>query len=528
MERVGRALAVDRQQALDALLDVRLGGAEGVGLRGEGLAEVTGEVVADGVGDDEVAVRQSLHQRARPQAVGAVIGEIGLAEGVEAGDVGHQVVVHPQAAHGVVGSRIDAHRHRVRIFAGDLLVHLEKVSIALFDGLPAQPLNSVLEVEVDAVLLRPHAPPRVYHRLGVAGGDVSGHQVAEARVLDLQEVVPLALRNLVRRARVPRILRHPDAAVVAQRLAHQRQLRLVIARGRNAGRVDLREARVGEQGAAAVRAPGGGDVRSLGIGRQVVDVAVATRRQHHGVAGVAVDLSGHQVAGDDAHGHPVVDDQVEHLGAGEHLHFAGGDLLLQGLVGAEQELLAGLAAGVEGAGDLGAAEGAVVEQAAVLAGEGNPLRRALVDDVERHLGQAVDVGLAGAEVAPFDGVVEEPEDAVAVVVVVLGGVDAPLGGDRVGAAGGVLEAEAPHLIAELGEAGRGRGAGEPGAHHQDREFPLVVGIDQLEMPLVLVPLLLDGTGGDPAVERRHRGHELVAPNESGRSARPGGTRRCRS
>ena len=57
------------------------------------------------------------------------------------------------------------------------------------------------------------------------------------------------------------------------------------------------------------------------------------------------------------------------------------DLALQRLVGAEQQLLAGLAAGVEGARDLRATEGAVVEQAAVLAGERHALRDALVDDV---------------------------------------------------------------------------------------------------------------------------------------------------
>ncbi len=61
---------------------------------------------------------------------------------------------------------------------------------------------------------------------------------------------------------------------------------------------------------------------------------------------------------------------------------AGADLALERLIGAEQELLAGLAAGVEGARDLGAAEGAVVEDAAVFAGEGHALGDALVDDVD--------------------------------------------------------------------------------------------------------------------------------------------------
>ena len=107
------------------------------------------------------------------------------------------------------------------------------------------------------------------------------------------------------------------------------------------------------------------------------------------------------------------------------------DLALERLVGAEQQLLAGLAAGVEGARHLGAAEGAVVEQAAVLAGEGHALGDALVDDVDADLGQPVDVGLARAEVAALDRVVEEAVDAVAVVLVVLGRVDAALGGDRV-------------------------------------------------------------------------------------------------
>ncbi len=503
VEGVGAAGALDREEPADPLLDVRLGAAEVVRVGRERLAQVAREVVADRVRDHEVAVGEPLHQRARAEAVGAVVGEVRLAERVEPGDVGHQVVVDPQAAHGVVRRRVHPHRHDVGVLAGDLLVHGEEVAVALLDRRLPQPLDGVGEVEVDAVLLGPHAAPLVDHRLGVAGGDVAGDEVAEARVLALQVVVPLGLGDLVGPALVVGIFGHPDPAVVAQRLGHQRQLRLVVARGRDAGRMDLRVAGVGEQGAAAVGPPGGGDVRPLGVGREVVDVAVAAGRQHHGVAGVALDRPGHHVAGDDPdRAAAAVDHHVEHLGAREHPDLAGGDLLLQGLVGAEQELLAGLAAGVEGAGDLGAAEGAVVEQAAVLAGEGDPLRHALVDDVDRHLGQPVDVGLAGAEVASLDGVVEEPEDAVAVVVVVLGGVDPPLGGDRVGAAGGVLEAEAPHLVAELGEAGRGRGPGEAGAHHQDREFPLVVGVDQLEVPLVLVPLVLDGTGGDLAVERR--------------------------
>ena len=180
-----------------------------------------------------------------------------------------------------------------------------------------------------------------------------------------------------------------------------------------------------------------------------------------------LDLAGDQVADDDAAGVAVDDHQVEHLGAREHLDRAGADLAAERLVGAEQQLLAGLAAGVEGARDLRAAEGAVGQQAAVFAGERHALGDALVDDVDADLGQAIDVGLAGAEVAALDGVVEEAVDAVAVVLVILGGVDAALGGDAVGAARAVLEAEALDLVAQFGQRGGGGAAGQAGADDDD-------------------------------------------------------------
>jgi hypothetical protein len=186
--------------------------------------------------------------------------------------------------------------------------------------------------------------------------------------------------------------------------------------------------------------------------------------------------------------------------AGEHLHRAQPDLALERLVGPQQELLAGLAAGVEGAGDLGAAEGAVRQRAAVLPGEGDPLGDALVDDVHRHLGEAVDVGLAGPEVAPLHGVVEEPVDAVAVVLIVLGRVDPPLGGDRVGPTRAVLVAEAGDLVAELGQGGGRGAAGQSAADDDHGVLPLVRRVDQLHLELVPGPLLVDRAVRDVRLE----------------------------
>ena len=259
--------------------------------------------------------------------------------------------------------------------------------------------------------------------------------------------------------------------------------------------MDLRETRIGKKRAALVSAPDGGGVAALGVGGKIEDVAVAAGGENDGVGHVDFDLAVVETARDDAAGLAVDDDEVQHVHARVHLHGAEADLPFEGLVGAEKELLAGLAAGVEGAGDLRAAEGAIVEKAAVFAGEGHALSDALVDDVHADLGKAVDVGFAGAEVAALDGVVEEAVNAVAVIVIILGGVDAALRSDGVGAARTVLIAEALDVVAEFAEAGGGGAAGKAGTYDDDVVLALVGRIDQLEIELVFVPGLLNRAGG---------------------------------
>ena len=179
-----------------------------------------------------------------------------------------------------------------------------------------------------------------------------------------------------------------------------------------------------------------------------------------------------------------------------------GDLALERLVGAEQQLLAGLAAGVKRPLDLNAAERPGREQSAVFAGKRHALGDALVDDVDADLRQPVGVALAGAEVAALDRVVKQAVDAVAVVAIVLGGVDPALGGDRVGPARAVVIREAVHLVALLAQrGGRGR-AGQPRANDQDRVLPPVGGAHQLHVEAALVPLLFNRSRGDPAIEHR--------------------------
>src|SRR5580700_685216 len=89
--------------------------------------------------------------------------------------------------------------------------------------------------------------PFVANRLGVARGDIARHQIAEAGIAPLQIVVALVLRNLIGWTLIPRLQRNPDAAVITQRLAHERELRLIMPGDRNASRMNLSEARVGER-----------------------------------------------------------------------------------------------------------------------------------------------------------------------------------------------------------------------------------------------------------------------------------------
>jgi hypothetical protein len=215
---------------------------------------------------------------------------------------------------------------------------------------------------------------------------------------------------------------------------------------------------------------------------------------------VAGHLAGDEVAHDDPAGDAVLDDEVEHLGAGVQLDRPRLHLVHHLLVGPQQQLLAGLATGVERAAHLGATEGPVVQQAAVLPGEGHPLRHHLVDDVHRHLGEPVHVRLAGAEVASLDRVVEEALHRVAVALVVLGGVDPALGRDRVGPPRAVVVREDLDVVALLAERGGGAGAGQAAADDDHVELPAVVRCHELHVELVLRPPVGQRALGDVAVQ----------------------------
>ncbi len=389
------------------------------------------------------------------------------------------------AGHGVlVGVHID-----------NLLVHLEEVAIFLFHHIASQTLDGIGKVKVDSQTCGADAVAGIATLFGGTGGHIAGHQVAESGIAAFQIVVAILFGDVIGTLLAATdglgillLLGHPDAAIVAEALTHQRQLGLVVAVDGDAGGVNLHIAGVGKSGAFLVAHPGGGAVAVHGIGGEVVDIAIATCGKHDGMGGIALEVTSDKVAGDDAACATVDNDELHHLVAFMQFDTAAGNLTAQRTVGTEEELLAGLAAGVEGAADLRAAEGAVVEQSAIVAGKGNALSHTLVDDGTADLGQTVDVGLAGAVVTTLDGVAEQTLYTVAVVLIVLGGIDATLGSNGVGATGGILNTENIHVVEAHGsQRGGGGSTGKARAHHDDVNLALVGRIHQLLTGFVVGP-----------------------------------------
>ena len=66
-----------------------------------------------------------------------MVGEVSFPDSEEPRYGGHQFVVYPDTAHGVVDGGVDHHRSLIGVVVGDLLIHLEEVTItSLYDILP--------------------------------------------------------------------------------------------------------------------------------------------------------------------------------------------------------------------------------------------------------------------------------------------------------------------------------------------------------------------------------------------------------
>ncbi len=264
--------------------------------------------------------------------------------------------------------------------------------------------------------------------------------------------------------------------------------------------MNLRETGIGEERAFFVGAIGRGDVAAARVGREIENISVAAGRENDGIARVRFDFPGDQTPRDDALGVPIDQNEIEHLGLRKHLDRARRDLAAKRLIGAEEKLLPGLPARVKRPRDLRAAERSVGQQPAVFARERHALLDALIDDQIADFREPIDVRFARAKIAALDRVVKKTEDAVAVVLIILGGIDSALGGDAMRAARAVLITEAFHVVAELAQRGRRRSAGQAASDDDDLEFPAIVWTDQARVILVRRPFVRERARGNLGVQ----------------------------
>src|SRR5665213_1832563 len=146
-----------------------------------------------------------------------------------------------------------------------------------------------------------------------------------------------------------------------------------------------------ECGAALVSPPDRGSVGTPRVRGQIEDVAVTARREHYRIGRMRLDLARDQVAYNDSTRPSIDHHQIKHLGARIHRNEPLGNLLLECLIRAEEQLLAGLSASVERARHLCTAERAIGQRSAVFASEGYALRHVLIDHVVRKLCEAITI-----------------------------------------------------------------------------------------------------------------------------------------
>jgi hypothetical protein len=112
---------------------------------------------------------------------------------VKAGEIGHEVVVYPEATHSIMDSRINLHRLLVRVIAGDFLIHLEEVSVAGPDSIFTVTFDSVLEVKEDPESSGSYPASFVAAFLSSPGSNIAWAEVTKRRILSLEIVITLIL-----------------------------------------------------------------------------------------------------------------------------------------------------------------------------------------------------------------------------------------------------------------------------------------------------------------------------------------------
>ena len=103
----------------------------------------------------------------------------------------------------------------------------------------------------------------------------------------------------------------------------------------------------------------------------------------------------------------------------------------------------------------------------------NTLRNALVDNIVGYFSQTVNVGFAGTVVATLYCIVEQTVHRVAVVLVILSGIDTTLCSDGVCTARRVLDAEVEYSETHFAQRSGSTGTGKSGSYYDDVQTTFV-------------------------------------------------------
>jgi hypothetical protein len=125
----------------------------------------------------------------------------------------------------------------------------------------------------------------------------------------------------------------------------------------------------------------------------------------------------------------------------------------------------------------------------------------LVDDQIADFSEPVNVRFARTKIAAFDRVIEKPVNTIAIVLVILGGVNPSLRGDGVRAARGILIAEALYVVTKFAQRRCSRTAGEAGADNNDLKLAAVVRTNEPAVIAVGGPLFIDRPGRNLCLKR---------------------------
>ena len=157
--RVNAALTLDVHQAVYLVVDGLL--------RSGKLRQVSAEAWPDGlvcqvvlycIGQYEISIRQSLHEGRCTESVCAMVREVALSDGKESWYGCLQFIVYPDTTHSIMYGR--EYHHGVIVLRvayglgkftgidiGNLLVHVEEVTITLANLVDTQALDALAEVQ---------------------------------------------------------------------------------------------------------------------------------------------------------------------------------------------------------------------------------------------------------------------------------------------------------------------------------------------------------------------------------------------